>query len=708
MIFLLLLTLITSIDKRIEIRFTETAPRIDGHIEDVWYQADSITDFIQSYPDEASEPTERSVVYVLQDNNNLYVAFRCYAVKHPPVAQLYGMEEEVTLHIDPMDSKSMGYFFKVYASGLYHDGLILDNGANWDWSWSGVWYNAVSLEHDRFEIEMMIPFKSIRYKKEAKEWGINFERIIAHNRENDHWIEIKEKEGGFQVSKFGKLIGIIPKAHGYYFELYPEGFLRLDQNPEEKAKVKPRASMNFKWDMTRQTTINATVLPDFAQIEADPTQFNLSRYELWLSEQRPFFLEGSEIFRMRGIGEGPFEPLNIFYSRRIGKAIGQEPIPILSGLKLTSRSKTWSFGALSAYTDRLTDTASIILEPRRGFAVLSGKKQFSTITDLGVLFAGTMANPDTYNYAIGTDFGLCSGPHRSAIQAAFSDQNGKLGWALNSGYSGMIGDLATYGLVRVISDSFSVQDIGFVPWAGQKLIQGGSGPYYIWRGKAVRSFMLIPGFVLNQEPGSKDFSYTATVYSNIDFRNNWGTDLDAGIGKTFEADTSFLGRYLHLSFWGSGLKYNFGLGGNYNYGFNYRQGFLASNYSDWFNFTYYYATRVALMLNVNNWWEYDPDGKLIWVTSILRPKIDFRISARLSFNVYDELVFVTPETKFGKTELATNRIGFLFSWNFKPKSWLFIAFNDYSVDETLFEEDGNKLSLINRVGAIKVRYLLYF
>jgi len=706
--FLLLFTLITSNQKSIAVRFTETAPRIDGQIEEVWLQADSVSDFIQSYPDEATEPTERTVVYVLQDNNNLYVAFRCYAAKHPPVAQLWGNEEAATLDIDPMDSKAMGYFFNVSGSGLFYDGMILDNGADWDGSWDGVWFNGVRLYDDRWEVEMSIPFKTIRYKKEAKEWGINFERSIAHNQENDQWIEIKEKEGGFQISNFGRLTGINPQAHGYYFELFPEGFLRLDQIPGENAQVKPRASMNFKWDITRQTTLNATVLPDFAQIEADPYQFNLSRYELWLPERRPFFTEGSEIFRMRGLGDSPFVPLNLFYSRRIGKAIGQEPVPILSGLKLTSRSKNWSFGALGAYTDQLTDSAGNQLEPSRGFAVLSGKRQLSNITDLGLVFGGTMANSDNYNYVLGTDWGLCSGPHRSTIQAAFSDYSGKLGWALNSGYNGMIGNFATYGSVNVISDSFSVQDIGYVPWAGQKSFQIGSGPYFTWRGKPVRSLMVTPGFLFHQEPGSESYSYTAYLYNELHFRNGLGGNLEVDIGKTFEADTFYLGRYLNLSFWGSGLKYNFGLGGSYNYSFNYLRGFLANNFSDWFNYTYYYATRVALMFNVNNWWECDPSGKFIWVTSILRPKIDFRITARLSFNVYDELVFVTPETKFGKTELATNRIGFLFSWNFKPKSWLFIAFNNYSGDETPFEGDGNKLSLVNRVGAIKVRYLFYF
>jgi hypothetical protein len=706
--FLLLFTLITNNQKSIEIRFTETAPRIDGQIEEIWLQADSVSDFIQSYPDEATEPTERTVVYVLQDNNNLYVAFRCYAAKHPPVAQLYGMEEEATLDIDPMDSKTMGYFFKVYGSGLFNDGLILDNGADQDWSWEGVWSCADRLYDNRWEVEMAIPFKSIRYKKEAKEWGINFERFIACNQENDHWIEIKEKEGGFQISNFGRLTGINPQAHGYYFELFPEGFLRLDKIPGENPRVRPRASMNFKWDITSQTTLNATVLPDFAQIEADPTQFNLSRYELWLSERRPFFVEGSEIFRMRGLGEGPFEPLNLFYSRRIGKAIGQEPVSILSGLKITSRSKNWSFGALGAYTDQLTDTTDSILEPRRGFAVISGKRQLSNITDLGLIFAGTMANSDNYNYTMGGDWGLCAGPHRSTIQAAFSDYKGKLGLALNSGYSGMIGNFATFGIVRLISDSFSVQDIGYVPWAGQKLFQIGSGPYFTWRGKPVRSLMIVPSVLWDQEPGSKDFSYSASFYSVLNFRNGWGLEPEAGFGKTFEADTFYLGRYFNLSSWGSGLKYNFGLGGGYNYSYNYRQGFLANTFSDWFTYTYYYATRVALMFNINNWWECDPSGKFIWVTSILRPKIDIRISARLSFNVYDELVFVTPETRFGKTELATNRIGFLFSWNFKPKSWLFIALNNYSGDETLFGEDGNDLNLINRVGAIKIRYLIYF
>ena len=125
------------------------------------------------------------------------------------------------------------------------------------------------------------------------------------------------------VSRWGTLRGLDPKSTGYYFELYPEGFVRYDKYRGESGRVRPRLSLNFKWDLTPQMTLNATAYPDFAQIESDPFSLNLSRYPTYLSERRPFFLEGNEIFRMSDFGEGRgfFRPLNIFYSRRTGSFI---------------------------------------------------------------------------------------------------------------------------------------------------------------------------------------------------------------------------------------------------------------------------------------------------------------------------------------------------------------------------------------------------
>jgi hypothetical protein len=328
--------------KTVNVKRSESPPRIDGAIEEVWQAADSIDDFIQYVPDEGGTPSERTVVYVMQDDANLYVAFRAWALAAPPVGQLYGLEDELTLFLDPTDSRQTAYFFKAYASGLWRQGLILDNGSGQDWSWDGVWYVGTRLYPDRIECEMRIPFKTIRWRPGESGWGANFERMMARKNEFLSWIECRESEGGIQVSKYGRLLGIEPRAKGFYFELLPEGYVRYDENGADTRKWKPFASLNVKWDLTPQTTMNATALPDFAQIESDPYSFNISRYPTYLEERRPFFIEGNEIFRFSGLGgAGNFQPLRLFYSRRIGKPVGNIPVPILGGLKLTSRGQGW-------------------------------------------------------------------------------------------------------------------------------------------------------------------------------------------------------------------------------------------------------------------------------------------------------------------------------------------------------------------------------
>jgi len=698
----LLLALLLAADsaRTVTVRFAEAAPKIDGVLENVWLQADSVGDFVQAVPDEGKPPTERTVVYVLQDADNLYVAFRCHALRSKPIAAMYGMEEEATVFLDPMDSRSSGYFFKVYGSGLYRSGKILDDGADQDWSWEAVWDQADRLYDDRWEVEFKIPFKSIRYKPGAAVWGINFHRFITAGMEHDYWTAVREREGGNRVSAYGRLKGIAPRAHGYYFEIYPEGYVRYDEDQATRGHFTPRASLNLKWDATPQTTLNATVLPDFAQIESDPYSFNLSRYPTYLSERRPFFVEGSEVFRMSGLGDCPFTPLNIFYSRRIGRAVGQEPVPIISGLKLTTKSEGWNFGALGAFTDQLADSSGVI-EPRRGFGVLSGQARLRDTTALGVMLAGTQDGPNDYNYALGLDAGRVFGGSRGVLQGALSDRSGKLGWAVNSGFTSFYRGLLSMGMLDVVSDSFDVSDIGFVPWAGRRHFQAVVGPYLQGRGALTRMY-IAPGINVTQEPGSDEPSYGLTFYANPQFRNGWGANLDAGAGRSFESGEDYFGRYLTLSLEGAGLAYNLNLGGGYSHSYNYQRGFVADNYSDWCGFTYYLFRRAAVMMGVHNSWECDPTGKTIAVTSIASPRIDFRITADMTFNVYDEVVLATPETRFGATHLASNRVGCLFSWNFRPKSWLYVAFNDFRVDF------GNGLTLADRVGAVKLRYLFYF
>ncbi|TET16952.1 MAG: hypothetical protein E3J78_08200, partial [Candidatus Cloacimonadota bacterium] len=220
--FLLVCLLLIGIngDKIIEARFTDTPPRIDGVIEELWQAADSVCDFIQHAPYEKTDPTEKTVVYVLQDRDNLYIAYRCYAETHKPIACLTSDEDHIIIGIDSFGSKSQAYFFIVYASGIRQDGWVYDDGRTMDNSWEGVWYRGVKVYNNHLDYEIKIPFKSIRYKKGLDTWGIQFYRYSAGNRETDFWTEVLQHENSM-VSQYGFLKGINPQSTGYYFELYP-------------------------------------------------------------------------------------------------------------------------------------------------------------------------------------------------------------------------------------------------------------------------------------------------------------------------------------------------------------------------------------------------------------------------------------------------------------------------------------------------------
>lgn len=694
-------------NKVIEVHFTEQAPRIDGVIEDIWDTADSAYDFVQFEPYEKTPATERTVVYVLQDENNLYFAFRCYAEQAPPTACLTADEDDIRIGIDPFGSKTTAYYFQVFGSNIRYDGWILDDGRTYDDSWDGVWYRAIKIYDDYYDVEIKIPFKSIRYKKGLDEWGIIFGRYIAHNREYDLWKEFSQREG-ILTSKYGILKGVNPQAHGYYFEIYPEGYIRNDtyeddvfENFGENTELS--ASLNLKWDITPQTTINATINPDFAQIESDPFTLNLSRYPTYFDERRPFFLEGMDIFRMSEFGGwGFFDPLEIFYSRRIGKSLNGDAVPIIGGLKLTSQSKDWNVGVLGAYTDEYAVDDSVV-EPDRWFGVMRAKRRILHNSDVGVLFSGTRADTDDYNYALGVDGVYRAGANQFVVQSAVSDQSGKQGWAVDAGYFGYLGSFVTFTSARVISDSFDVSNIGFVPWVGEKQVLFMTGPYRQYDTGAIRDFFVAPGVIVVQEPGEEDWSVLGLVEWNTDFRNNWGFDMNLGAGKAYEADTDYVYRSFNLSVWGRIYGNHINFGCNYEYSYNYARGFLAYQGGNWFSYSYSIIPNLSAGLATNYWIEWDDNNSIIAMWPRLRPQIFIRFNADMNLSIFDELVYAIPETNWGETELLTNRVGMLFSWNFLPKSWLYIALNDYRA-----QDEFGDLQHQYTISAIKAKYLVYF
>jgi hypothetical protein len=703
--------------KSVEIRQTEITPKIDGVIEDLWLQADSATDFVQHSPYEKTTPTERTVVYLLQDAENIYVAFRCHSIKNPPVACLTKDEDYVTFKIDPFGSKTSGYYFLVYGSGLFWDALIMDDGLSQDLTWEGVWYNAVKMYPDKMEVEMKIPFKTLRYKKGLKEWGVQFARHLAVNREDDYWTEVTQKDEDL-VSKWGTLTNINPQSSGYYFELFPEGFFRYEDFRGKTTVRKVKGSLTAKWDLTPQTSINATAYPDFAQIESDPYSVNLSRYQTYLEEQRPFFVEGREIFRFASFqNSGFFQPLNIFYSRRVGRSIDGGAVPIIGGLKVTHKTEDWNFGALGAYTDKYEYSGSSLIEPERKFGVMRATKRILNNSDVGLLFSGMSVNKDDYNYAVGMDASLRKGPNQLILQGAYSDSSGKTGMAVSTGFKGFIDKFLIMSTYEAVDDSFSVAEIGYVPWTGRQRALLIGGPFWTFRQGALRSLYIAPGVARTREPGCPEWSTGGYFSINPNWRNNWGGNLEVTFADNnemvFDYSTyttkclNYFNRDISLSFWGFLMGNNINGGCNYNYSYNYSRNWLAYQGSNWLTVSYSIIPPLSTTLSSFLVIEWNENKKIIAMTPIFRPRLDYRITPRMSLSVFNEMVGMTPETKFDKTRLYSDRFGFLYSWNFSPKSWLYIALNDYnSLDYTTNPE--GIMTQKYAIGAIKAKYLLYF
>ncbi|MDM7914199.1 MAG: DUF5916 domain-containing protein, partial [Candidatus Eisenbacteria bacterium] len=513
---------------------------------------------------------------------------------------------------------------------------------------------------DRMEVEMKIPFKTIRYKEGLSEWGTQFFRHIAANFENDYWTEVAQKDDDM-VSRWGTARGLKPQSSGYYFELYPESYVRHDKYRERDAEAKVKGSLNLKWDLTPQTSLNVTAYPDFAQIESDPATVNLSRYPTYLSEQRPFFIDGMEVFRTSSLAHtGAYQPLNIFYSRRIGRSVDGESVPILGGVKATHKTQDWDLGIVGAYTDDYVDAGERINEPERRFGILRAQRRVLGNSNIGVMASGTSVDRDRYNYAVGLDAAFRRGTNQLVLQGARSDRNGRSGWATSNGYSGYWGDIQTTVIYEAVHDSFDVSDIGFVPWAGRQRVLALAGPQFTFRRGALQNLYVGGGLVRTRDPGSPRWSTIGNLSISPNWRNRWGANLEVNAGRNYEFDIvqgRFVGyTYRDASFNWYGLAggNNVNGGGQYSYSYNYQRGYLAYQGTNYLTVSHSFADPVSATLGGNLWIEWDQGGRVLAMWPRLRPRVDVRISPYMSVSVFDELLSSTPEAQFARTRLLSH------------------------------------------------------
>ncbi|MGB9863692.1 MAG: DUF5916 domain-containing protein [Candidatus Saccharicenans sp.] len=355
---------------------------LDGRLEEEVYKNPPAEDFIQTDPLDGSPASEKTWVWVAYDKANLYVGALCFDREPEKIISQVGRRDYLVdsdwfiFCVDPYLDRRSGYSFWVNPSGSMID-KALYNDISEDKNWDGIWEARAQINEKGWSLEIRIPLNQLRFPKKDKYlWGVNFQRIIKRKNEKVSFAWVPKEDNAF-VSRFALLQGIENINPGRRLEVFPYSVGQAQFRPEEPGnpfetghRYRGNVGFDLKAGLKSNLNLDLTVNPDFGQVEVDPAVINLTAFETYYEEKRPFFIEGSSIFNNFGRG-GIYINANLnwpnpslFYSRRIGRAPqgypvheGYADIPdrstILGAFKLTGKlGAGWNIGIINALTAR--------------------------------------------------------------------------------------------------------------------------------------------------------------------------------------------------------------------------------------------------------------------------------------------------------------------------------------------------------------------
>src|SRR5688500_1490267 len=378
-----------------------TPPVLDGDLSDAaWQAAPEFTDFTQHDPNDGQPATLRTSIRIVYDDDAIYFGAKMEDPQ-PPTTILarrdsFTQSDFLSINIDPQLDRLSGNAFTISPSNTQVD-TVLYNDIGEDGSWDGVWDSAVKIVPDGWIGEVRIPYSQLRFHdKPVHTWGLNITRRTTRINEWARIVNTRKGETGF-VSHFADIVGIEGIRRGRSLELVPYAVARGDIRTQTAAgnplldaqDHRVDAGLDIKYALTSSLTLTGTINPDFGQVEVDPAVVNLSDFETFYPEKRPFFTEGVNIFRF---GDTPAPshfnfifPPSLFYTRRIGRAPQVQPpfdeihvapaeTTILGAAKITGRLPGgWSLGVMDALTDaergRFLDGHREQLEPMTNYFV---------------------------------------------------------------------------------------------------------------------------------------------------------------------------------------------------------------------------------------------------------------------------------------------------------------------------------------------------
>ena len=449
---------------RLEISETDTPVLIDGILDDkVWASANIGSDFWQKVPFFAEGADPRTEVMLTYDKDNLYVAAKCFQKEEIIIQSLrrdeYWDNDGIAIVLDPLNTRTNGFLFGVTAAGQQWDALRSPDDLNSDWS--NKWYSEVQVEEEYWSMEMSIPLRILRFGPDAKEWGLNFVRNHTNENEYHNWTAVPESFFPPDVAFAGALVfdkAPVPKKGN--FNLIPFVTGSVNKQIGEDVNVTGNVGIDARASLSPTLNLDLTFNPDFSQIEVDELVTNLTRFNIFLPEQRTFFLENGDLFA--DFGYGAVRP---FFSRRIGLDSKRQAVPILYGARLTGNlNKTTRIGIMNIHSLKSDNSNA------QNLSAVSVQKNFGRS-----YIRGLFLNRQAFNgtETVDQDYG-----RNTSLDAGYISDDGKVkAWAsMHHSFKPGVNDKSgfyTYGIEyqspswEMVIASASVQenyfaDMGFV------------------------------------------------------------------------------------------------------------------------------------------------------------------------------------------------------------------------------------------------------
>ncbi len=395
---------------------------IDGHLnEPAWQRAEHRGRLVEKEPHPLIPMSEETEFAILYDQENLYIGVWCWDTEpHKIIRQLNPRDQsspdQLFLFLDSFHDNRTGYKFNVTPTGVQSDELRYDDVKR-DINWNGIWYSAGHIDSLGWYAEIKLPFFNLRFRDaQSHTFGFNIMRNISKDGSRGQWKpHLPEWDNTTRMSQLGDIVNIDNIQTGRRFEIRPYGAGGLSETAVAPQQSSLSTGLDVRFSPSPSVTSDLTLNPDFAQVDADVLEINLTRFPTRFKEMRPFFTERTNIFNT---------PLELFYSRRIG-AKGD----ILGGAKVTSKAgKGLEFGALACQTGKSflsTGDKSERMNEKAAFGVFRLKKDIFNSSSIGILYAGKESEK-SHNRVWGLDGSFVYNQYLLDLQVAQGSTEQKL------------------------------------------------------------------------------------------------------------------------------------------------------------------------------------------------------------------------------------------------------------------------------------------